>query len=200
MQELSDRQMQEVVQAIARIRQQWAGVIGAVAAACEGNAQASAQLTPFLNDMEQRPDWVTLVSCFRRILAGERDPEVLLADLDETDLLIVSDTLRVLGVDPRTLPMFPGDEPADDEGGMVSLEDFFQMVTEACRPDAPPEMREQLMNATQGMARQADSPPELRELGRILTQILAGNRNPDLLTLHPQLIGRVRQMLDELKT
>lgn len=199
MSELSDNQMQEIVQAIARIRQQWAGVIGAVVAACEGDAQALAQLTPFLNDMEQRPDWATLVSCFRRILAGERDPQALLANLDDTDMLIVSDTLHALGVDPRTLPRLPGDEPGDD-GEMVSLEDFFQMVTDACQPNAPAGMREQMLNATQGMALQPDSPPELRELGRVLTQILAGNRNPDLLTLHPQLIGRVRQMLDELKT
>ncbi len=199
MSELSDNQMQEIVQAIARIRQQWAGVIGAVVAACEGDAQALAQLTPFLNDMEQRPDWATLVSCFRRILAGERDPQALLANLDDTDMLIVSDTLRALGVDARALPKLPGDEPGDD-GEMVSLEDFFQMVTDACQPNAPAGMREQMLNATQGMALQPDSPPELRELGRVLTQILAGNRNPDLLTLHPQLIGRVRQMLDELKT
>jgi hypothetical protein len=192
--------MQEIAEAVARIRQEWAGVMGAIVAACNGNPDASAQLAPFLDDLGSRDDWKPLVAAIRQILAGERDPEKLLANLDDMETLIVSDTLRVLGVDPRTLPALPGEEPGDDDGEMISLEDFIKMATEASRADAPAEMRTQMLNATRGMSMQADAQPEIRELGRVLNQIIAGNHNPDLLTLHPQLIGRVRQMLDELKT
>jgi len=86
----------------------------------------------------------------------------------------------------------------DDDGKLVSLEDFIQMVTRACKPDAPAGLAEQMRTATRGMATQPNAPPELRELGRVLNQILSGERNPDLSALHPQLAEVVRGMLREL--
>lgn len=196
----SDGQMQDVAQIVAQIREQWNGVMNAVVAACGGNTEAAAQLKPFLDQMEQKEDWRPLIGVLRRILTGDRDPEALLANLDDTETLIVSDTLRALGVDPRFLPALPGEEPMDDDDGdMISLQDFLGMVTQACQPGAPAEMKEQLIGATRGMMMQANNPPELRELGRVLTAILAGDRNPNLLALDPQLIGPVREMLNELK-
>jgi len=194
-----DNQPQDMAQIVAQIRAQWQGVINAMVAACNGNVDALAQLNPFLDQMDQKEDWRPLISTLRRILNGERDPEALLKDSDDTDMLIVSDILRALGVDPRALPTLPGEEPTDDDGDMLSLQDFLGLVTQACKPDAPEGLKEQLQNATQGMIVQVDNPPELKQLGRVLQSILAGNRNPDLLTLDPQLIGPVRQILDDLK-
>jgi hypothetical protein len=53
--------------------------------------------------------------------------------------------------------------------------------------------------ATRGMATQPGLQPELRELGRVLNQILSGERNPDLSALHPQLAEVVRKVLQELQ-
>ena len=199
MEQPADGQMQDVAQIVAQIREQWNGVMSAVVAACGGNAEAAAQLNLFLDQMGSKDDWRALMSVLRRILAGERDPDALLANLADTETLIVSDTLRALGVDPRFLPALPGEEPMDDDdGAMISLQDFLGMVTQACQPGAPAEMKEQLLGATQGMMMQANNPPELRELGRVLTAILAGDRNPNLLALDPQLIGPVRELLNKL--
>ena len=86
----------------------------------------------------------------------------------------------------------------DDDGKMVSLEDFLQQVVRACKLDAPAGLAEQMHAATRGMATQADASPEIRELGRVLNQILSGERNPDLGTLHPQLAEAVRKVLAQL--
>jgi hypothetical protein len=82
---------------------------------------------------------------------------------------------------------------------MVTLEQFFQQVVRACKPDAPAGLAEQMHAATRGMATQPNLAPELRELGRVLNLILSGERNPDLSALHPQLGEAVRGMLRELK-
>jgi hypothetical protein len=86
----------------------------------------------------------------------------------------------------------------DDDGKMISLEDFLQQVVRACKPDAPAGLAEQMHAATRGMATQANLSPELRELGRVLNQILSGERKPDLSALHPQLAEAVRKVLAQL--
>ena len=185
-------------------------MVQATVAACEGNAQAAAQLAPFLDEMSQQDDWRKLVAVLRRILAGERDPLALLPGLDDTDILIVGDVLRALGVGVSSLPLSETGEPSeegrwqgdgghDDQGDMVKLDDFLAMVVQACRPDAPPGLGEQLYNATRGMATQPNAPSGIRELGRVLNEILSGERNPDLSALPPQLADQVRGVLDALR-
>ncbi len=185
----------EVPDAVTRVRNQWSPVIQAATSACAGNAQAAAQLAPFLDEMSQKDDWRKLVAVLRRILAGERDPLVLLPGLDDTDLIITSDVLRGLGVDVPAA----GQELEDDGGDMVSLQDFLQMVVRACQPDAPPALREQLHKATLGMATQPNAPPGMRELGSVLNRVLSGEREPDLSVLPPQFADMVRGVLDPLK-
>lgn len=114
------------------------------------------------------------------------------------------DVLRGLGVDVPTSPPAPplagegsGEGSHDDE--MVSLDQFLNQVVRACKPDAPAELKERLHKATIGMATQPSLQPELRELGRVLNQILSGERHPDVNTLHPQLADVVRGMLAELE-
>ena len=182
--------------AIARIRQQWNDVIHVVVAACEGNAQAASALEPFFDEMSQKDDWRNLVAVLRRILAGERDPLALLPGLDDTDVVIAGDVLRGLGVD---VPLAGQEEEEGDTGDMVKLDDFLAMILQACRPDAPPGLGEQLYNATRGMATQPNAPTGIRELGRALNEILSGERAPDLSALPPQLADKVRGVLDALK-
>ncbi len=194
MQPNPDEQPQNIAQAIAQIREQWSGVDQNIAAACDGSTEAAAQLASFFDQMEQKDEWRALIAVLRRIVAGERDPLALLRGLDDTDTLIAGDALRGLGVD---VPLAGLEEEAGD-GTMMTLDDFLQQVVRACKPDAPPGLAEQMQTATRGMATQPNLQPELRELGRVLNQIVSGDRNPDLAALHPQLAEAVRQMLEEL--
>jgi hypothetical protein len=84
--------------ALANIRQQWAGNVAAIIAASQADAEAEAQVAPLLSQLEQQDDWRALAAALRRILAGERNADALLAGLDDTDALIIGDVLRGLGV------------------------------------------------------------------------------------------------------
>ena len=195
----------QVSDAVAQIRQQWSPVVQAIAAACRGNEQAAQGLGSFLDTMSQKDDWRNLVAVLRRILAGERDPLALLPGLDDTDVVIAGDVLRGLGVDASSLPLSetgegPGDGGHDDGGDMVKLDDFLNMILQACRPDAPVGLGEQLWNATRGMATQPNAPAGMRELGRVLNAILSGERAPDLSALPPQLADKVRGVLDAIRS
>ena len=185
----------QVTEAVARIRDEWGPVIGAMVAACQGDAPAAGQLSRFFEFMSQKDDWRKLVAVLRRILAGERDPLALLPGLDDTDVIIAGDVLRGLGID---VPAAGLEEQEADDGDMVSLDDFLGMIVMACRPGAPPDMREQLVNATRGMATQPNAPAGLCDLGRVLHAILMGERQPDLSALPPELAAKARSILEEL--
>ena len=180
------------LEAIARIRAQWKDVVQAVIAACQGDTNAAARLSPILNQMSRKDDWRGLADALRRILSGERDPVALFASLDDTDALIAGDVLRALGVE---VPLM-GDE--EDGGDMVTLDDFLSMIAAACQPDAPDGLAEQLLGATGGMAAQPTAPDGMRELGRVLNAILSGERNPDLAGLPLDLAGKVRKLLEQI--
>ena len=181
---------------VARIREQWGNIVRAVIAACQDDADAAAQLAPFLDGMSQKDDWRALAAILRRILAGERDPMALLPGLDDTDIVVAGDVLRGLGVD---VPL-AGQEEKGDGGDMVTLDDFLDMVAQACRPGAPPSLGEQLYGATRGMATQPNAPAGIRELGRVLNVILSGERDPDLAALPPELADKVRGVLLAIST
>jgi len=187
----------DLVQAIAQIREQWGAVIQDGIAACGGDAHAAKRLAPFLDMMSHKDDWRALVAALRRILAGERDPMALLPGLDDTDVIIAGDVLRGLGVD---IPLAGQQEEESGDGGdMVSLDNFLNMIVAACRPDAPASLHDQLVTATRGMATQPNAPEGMRELGRVLNAVLAGEREPDLAALSPELETKVRGVLDVLK-
>ena len=82
---------------------------------------------------------------------------------------------------------------------MVRLDDFLNMVVQACRPNAPPGLAEQLDHATRGMATQPNAPSGIRELGRVLNAILAGERDFDLSALPSELADKVRGVLAALQ-
>ena len=179
---------------VARIREQWGDIVRAVIAACQGDVDAAAQLGLFFDELSQKDDWRALVAILRRILVGERDPMALLPGLDDTDIVVAGDVLRGLGVD---VPL-AGQEEKDDGGDMVTLDDFLNMVAQACRPGAPPGLGEQLYGATRGMATQPNAPAGIRELGRVLNAILSGKRDPDLAALPPELADKVRGVLQAI--
>ena len=80
---------------IARHLERWDPVITAVAAACQGDQDAAAELGPFLDEQAKQPDWAALVAVLRRILGGERG-EGLLDGLDPVDTAIAGQILTRL--------------------------------------------------------------------------------------------------------
>ena len=69
-------------------------------------------------------------------------------------------------------------------------------VAQACQGDVA--LGRQLSQLTQQMAGDPNQPQEHRALGRVLTRILAGERQPDLSALPPELAQAVQEMLDSL--
>ncbi|MGB0386951.1 MAG: tetratricopeptide repeat protein [Ardenticatenaceae bacterium] len=89
---------EQASEAVAGIRKQWAPVMQAVVAACRGDAEAARNITFFLDSLSQQEPLRDLGAVLTRILAGERDANALLADLEGADLVIVQDVLSGLGV------------------------------------------------------------------------------------------------------
>ncbi|MBM3128982.1 MAG: tetratricopeptide repeat protein [Chloroflexi bacterium] len=182
-------------------------------------------LNQFLAQMENSA-WRNLAAAVRRILNGERDFESLRGALNFVEAYIVRAILEggqpsAVSGQPSSVvghPSSTSGQPSsvvghpssvvghpssvsgqpDDDDQMVTLEQFLQTFVRACQPDAPAGLAEQMHAATRGMATQPGLQPELRELGRVLNQILSGDRNPDLSALHPQLVEAVRAVLAQL--
>ncbi len=198
----------EAEAAVAQIRQQWAPVVQAVVAAAAAGAGSGASVPPelaaFLDKMGATDDWGALVGALRRVLEGERDPAALLPGLDQVDAVVLGDVLRGLDPTPRAAaqPVSPpraGEGPGEGSAGegaeALSLEQLLQLVAVACTPQAPAGLGEQLFGMTQQLARDASMPAEIQALGRVLNHILAGERDPDLSALSPELAAAVEHLL-----
>jgi hypothetical protein len=184
---------------IARVRSQWQPVMQAVISAAESSGGDTTEFEPFLQEMEQQAEWQMLAAAFRRIIAGERDVDELRASVDPLGAIIVADILGALGYGTPPPPAaLTSQQEHDDDDQMVSLEEFLDRVVSACKPDAPLALVEQLQVATHAMAAQANLQPELRELGRVLHQMLLGERDLDVSGLPPQLAEVVRGMVEEI--
>jgi len=184
---------------IGQLRAQWQPVIQAVIAAAEWGGTYANELEPFLKEMEQQPDWQPLADVFRRIIAGERDADTLRGMVEPMGAIIVGDILGAMGYGTPPPPAALADDQRADDDKMVPLEEFLDRVVTACRADAPLALVEQLQVATHAMSAQANLQPELRELGRVLHQMLLGERDLDLSGLPPQLAEVVRGMLEEIR-
>lgn len=185
------RQPAPAADSIQRIREEWALVVAAMVAACQGNEQAGQELAPFLDNMDQQDDWRNLVGILRRILASERDPEALLTGLDDTDTVTVLDILRGLGVELGDSDA--SEEDSEPEG--VTWEQLVDLVGVASQPGAPAGMGEQLFALTHQLSGDFRTPGELLALSRVLNRVLAGDRKPDLAGLPPAMAARVQEML-----
>jgi hypothetical protein len=51
---------------------------------------------PLLDQLDDSSDWRNLAAALRRVLAGERNPTVLLSGLDDIDQLILNAVLAAL--------------------------------------------------------------------------------------------------------
>ncbi len=76
--------------------QQWQPVIALVVATIQGDEVARSQLLPLLDQLSSSGDWRSLAAALQRVLAGERDRDVLLPGLDATDQSILAATLDAL--------------------------------------------------------------------------------------------------------
>ena len=71
-----------------------------MAAACEGDRDAEAELLPYLDEMASDQNWAALAGVLRRILGGERGEE-LVGGLDSIDTAIVREVLGRIGHDDQ---------------------------------------------------------------------------------------------------
>ncbi|QLQ06962.1 MAG: hypothetical protein HZY76_13555 [Anaerolineae bacterium] len=92
----SDPAAAEAADPQATLLQQWQPVIGLVVNAVQGDAAADNQLLPFLDQLSRSADWHNLAAALRRVLAGERNLQVLSPGLDATDQAILTATLDAL--------------------------------------------------------------------------------------------------------
>jgi len=76
---------------------------------------------------------------------------------------------------------------------------FLALVAQACRPDAPAGLGEQLYAVTRGMMTDPNAPGEFRALGRALNAILSGARAVDLSALPPEPADKIRGLLESLR-
>jgi len=92
---------------------QWEPVLAAIHAAAAGDQAATQQVDEVLNGLADREDWAALVGVLRRVLAGDRDPETLLADLDPVATAIVTRLLDALAGRVQ-LSLADPPEPSDE--------------------------------------------------------------------------------------
>lgn len=71
-------------------------MIRLVVAAAQGDATATQQIAPFLQQLGDSPDWERLASVLQRVVEGERNPTQLARDLDATDQIVLAATLALL--------------------------------------------------------------------------------------------------------
>jgi hypothetical protein len=169
-----------------QIRQSHAVLIHQVVHACQ-NDTAKQQLKPML-DMATQQNWHELVSAINKIVAGQRD-ENLLAALDDEDKVIVKSILLGLQ-NPSSLPDIKQKaDPTMAAPGLAS------MINAACRGDTS------ALQAASFMADQMTSTQgDMRQLGGIMKRLIDGERDPDVLTKKMTANGKqlVMQLLDEL--
>ncbi len=84
---------------VAPLLAQWEPVIAAVTVAAT-TGHTPPELTDHLHRLNDTTDWAALVAALRRVLAGDRDRERLLAGLNKVDTAILTATLDRLSTDP----------------------------------------------------------------------------------------------------
>ena len=178
--------MSEMPSKTEQIRQAHAGLIHRAVAAVT-NPEARQQLEGVLQISEQN-GWGALVARIRRVLAGERD-EQLLNGLDEEDRVIVAAVLEGLR-DPRTLP------PVQATGNpALAAPGLARMIHAAASGDV------QSLHLLSGMAEQMSAlGGDMGRLAGALRPLMNGERDPDVLArgMTAQGEGLLLAILEEL--
>jgi hypothetical protein len=170
----------------AQIIQVHAGLIHAVVVAC-GRPELRPEVEKALQ-VSAENGWTDLVHALRLVLAGRRDPDVLIG-LDEEDAVIVQAVLRGLQ-DPSSLP-----DPAAQPDSALAAPGLAAMVYAAARGNS---------EALQILAAMAEQMSRVRgdmaHLAGIIRLLVNGERNPDRLCKRMSAQGKqlVLLILDEL--
>jgi len=93
---------------VTRHLRQWAPLLRDLAAVCAGQEEARAPVEAALEQAGQSPDWQALAAALRRVMAGERDREALLAGLDEIDTAILTLALDLVEGKPEAQEVVRG--------------------------------------------------------------------------------------------
>jgi hypothetical protein len=152
-----------------------------------------ARITERLSQDAQSPEDVrSLAKILRRILAGERNPEM--SALPGPFAEIIQGMIQDLMEDERNRRPEDGNPNQDEEG--LTLEEFLSMVETAAKGDQ--RLGAQLFSLTQQMSRDTSLEASLRELAQVLSLVLAGDHNPAISNLSSQLREPVSQMLQRI--
>jgi cold shock protein len=160
---------------VAHLLAMWEPAVCAFVAADFGDVRASAALDRYLRSWEDSTDWASLAGVLARIKAGDRYDPNLLAGLDQIDRIIAARVLDALA-GKVTVPVALG--PAMKFGTLLA-----DLVFAAAHEDQ--RMAESARRNLRIMA-DSDSPV----LAAVLTRILDGNRNPDLVSVVQEPLDR----------
>ena len=136
------------------------------------------------------PEARELAKSLSRLLRGERDPIALVADLTPEMAEVIWETLDQIEA--------PLPEPAETEVRTeISFEELVEKVAGACTGEVL--LWQQLWDFTEELADDDRLPPDVQALGRVLRQILAGERQKHVLEeLSAEHRWAVEQLLDWL--
>ena len=154
---------------------------------CASNPQLMPQLEEILT-VSEKNGWGDLVLIIRRIIKGERNPNLLLG-LDEEDATIAGAILEGIQ-NPATLP--DPNKPAD---ASMAAPGLAHMVHQAATGNA------QALQIISQMAEQmTQAGGDMRNLGSIIRKMINGERDPKILSKGMGVQGRqlVDSILEEL--
>ena len=153
----------------------WEPRIAAVMAAVTGDTETGHRLDAVLTELEVNRSWGALVGVLRRIIAGERDADQLLAGLDPIDTAIATRTLDALAGQVE-LTATPADlqlEAAVPEAWEPAIAAIVAAATGTLDTDTRTELDSFLTNT--------ETDPNWAALVGILRRIVAGERDADQL-------------------
>ena len=175
----------------AQLRAMWQPILQAIVDAAQGDLDAAEELATAFQELDRREEWRDLRAVLQRIVDGARDEDELLDGLDVVDAVLARAALEAVAAPHPAAAWAERDEHAQ-------LDEFLTLVERACHEDGPDRLREQIRAALARMAADDAEPAATRALGRVLGEILAGERAPDLTELTPPQTERVRALLNRL--
>jgi len=186
---------------------QFEPLIASIVQAANGDEKTKAYLEGEYPKMQAGGGvWIQVAQAIQRILAGERDVNILTDGIDREEALIIRRVLQALngeGSDPHPPAPSPiAKERAIGEGGQaqqqgVTLPQLLELVERAAGGDQ--KTGSQLFPAMQKMASDPNAPREMQLLGKALAAIIIGDKNPNLDGLPDELASAVRGLLGRLK-
>jgi tetratricopeptide (TPR) repeat protein len=175
------------------LQRRWEPALATLVAAANGDRDAAAALSQHLDVRELAPEWTRLVSALRLVLSGERDPSVLLTDLDTTDAAIVTSTLDALA--GRFQPSAtPADLAAVTHDARQRHRAFLDMTVAAARGQllARDDLREWVGHINRD--------PSQQKLTTAVLAAVGGAREPDRVfdELAPSQIRLIRAIVEAI--